>query len=204
LPDILIPLTFFMKSRCATGDGIAFIDSTPLRVCDNLRISRHKTFKHDAERGKSSTGWFYGFKLHLLVDDCGQILSFRVTRGNVDDRKPVPNMLKNFIGKVFGDRGYISKKLAELLALDDVELITTLKKNMKPRLLAAFDKLLLRKRCIIETINDQLKNIFDLEHSRHRSLSNYMINIVAGLVAYSYQDKLPSLNIARKHLTSLF
>ncbi|ALG69229.1 IS982 family transposase [Beggiatoa leptomitoformis] len=203
LPDILIPLTFFMKSRCATGKGIAFIDSTPLRVCDNLRISRHQTFKEEAQRGKSSTGWFYGFKLHLLVDDCGQILSFRITRGNVDDRKPVPSMLKNFIGKVFGDRGYLSKKLAALLALDDVELITTLKKNMKPRVLAAFDKLLLRKRCIIETINDQLKNIFDLEHSRHRSLTNYMINVVASLVAYSYQDKLPSLNIARKDLTPL-
>ncbi|MDD2816885.1 MAG: transposase [Thiotrichaceae bacterium] len=135
------------------------------------------------ERGKSSTGWFYGFKLHLLVDDCGHILSFRITRGNVDDRKPVPNSLKNFIGKVFGDRGYISKKRAELLA---------------------FDKLLLRKRCIIETINDQLKNIFDLEHSRHRSLSNYMINIVAGLVAYSYQDNKPSLNIAKKDLIPLF
>ncbi len=107
LPDILIPLTFFMKSRCATGNGIAFIDSTPLPVCDNLRISRHKTCKNDAERGKSSTGWFYGFKLHL----------------SVDDRKPVPSMLKNFIGKLFGDRGYISKKRAELLALDDVELI---------------------------------------------------------------------------------
>jgi hypothetical protein len=204
LPDILIPLTFFMKSRCATGNGIAFIDSTPLRVCDNLRISRHKTFKDDAERGKSSTGWFYGFKLHLLVDDCGQILSFRITRGNVDDRKPVPSLLKHFISKVFGDRGYISKKRAELLTLDDVELITTLKKHMKPRVLAAFDKLLLPKRCIIETINEPLKNIFNLEHSRHRSLSNYMVNIVAGLVAYSYQDKLPSLNIARKDLISLF
>ncbi len=197
LPDVLIPLTFFMQSRCKTGDGIAFIDSTPLRVCDNLRIPRHKTFKGEAERGKSSTGWFYGFKLHLLVDDCGEILSFRITRGNVDDRTPVPEMLKNFIGKVFGDKGYISKKLTELLAADEVELITTIRKNMKPRVLAAFDKLLLRKRSIIETINDQLKNIFDLEHSRHRSLINYMINVVASLVAYSYQEKKPSLNIRR-------
>ncbi|MDD2815288.1 MAG: transposase [Thiotrichaceae bacterium] len=82
--------------------------------------------------------------------------------------------------------------------------MTTLKKNMKPRILAAFDKLLLRKRCIIETINDPLKNIFKLEHSWHRSLNNYMINIVAGLVAYSYQDKLPSLNIAKKDLIPLF
>ncbi len=203
LPDVLIPLTIFMQSRCKTGNGIAFIDSTPLRVCKNLRIPRHKTFKGEAERGKSSTGWFYGFKLHLLVDDCGDILSFRITRGNVDDRTPVPDMLKNFIGKVFGDRGYISKKLTDLLATDEVELITTIRKNMKPRVLAAFDKLLLRKRSIIETINDQLKNIFDLEHSRHRSLTNYMINVVASLVAYSYQEKKPSLNVKRDLLPLL-
>jgi hypothetical protein len=203
LADILIPLTFFMQSRCGKGDGIAFIDSTPLRVCKNIRIPRHQTFKEEAGRGKSSTGWFYGFKLHLLVDDRGEILSFHISRGNVDDRTPVPTLLKNFIGKVFGDRGYISKKLTELLACDDIELITTLKKNMKPRVLAAFDKLLLRKRSIIETINDQLKNIFDLEHSRHRSLTNYMINVVAGLVAYSYQDKKPSLNLRREDLLPL-
>ena len=112
-------------------------------------------------------------------------------------------MLKNFIGKVFGDRGYISKKLTELLETDEVELITTLRKNMKPRVLAAFDKLLLRKRSIIETINDQIKNIFDLEHSRHRSLTNYMINVVASLVAYSYQEKKPSLNIRKDLLPIL-
>jgi len=132
LSDVLIPLSCFMQSRCSNGDGIAFIDSTPLRVCKNIRIPRHKTFKEEAGRSKSSTGWFYGFKLHLLVDDCGNILSFRITRGNVDDRKPVPKLLKKFIGKVFGDKGYVSKKLTELLAENDVELITTLKKNMKP------------------------------------------------------------------------
>lgn len=203
LPSILMPLTGFMQSLCATGNGIAFIDSTPLKVCKNLRIPRHKTFKAEAARGKSSTGWFYGFKLHLLIDDCGSILSFRITRGNVDDRKPVPEMLKNFIGEVFGDRGYISKKLTDLLATDDIELITSLKKNMKPRVLAAFDKLLLRQRSIIETVNDQLKNIFDLEHSRHRSLANYMVNAIASLIAYSYQEKKPSLNIRRKDLIPL-
>jgi len=203
LPEVLMPLTFFMQSRCGQGQGMAFIDATSLRVCENIRIPRHKTFKDVAERGKSSTGWFYGFKLHLLVDDCGNLLSFRITRGNVDDRTPVPSMLKKFVGKVFGDRGYISKKLTQLLACDGVELITTLKKNMKPRVLAAFDKLLLRKRCIIETINDQLKNTFDLEHSRHRSLTNFMIAVVAGLVAYSYQPKKPSLNIKREDLLSL-
>ena len=139
----------------------------------------------------------------MLVNDCGEILSFRITRGNVDDRTPVPDMLKKFIGKVFGDRGYISKKLTELLKSDDVELITTIKKTMKPKVLAAFDKLLLRKRSIIETINDQLKNIFDIEHSRHRSLTNYIINVLSGLAAYSYQDKKPSLDIQLENLYPL-
>ena len=179
-----------LSNHCKQGNGIAFVDSTALRVCNNLRIPRHKTFKAEAASLQR-----VGFKLHLVVDDAGEILSFQVTRGNVDDRKPVPTLLKNFVGKVFGDRGYISKKLTELLATDNIELITTLKKNMKPSVLAAFDKLLLRKRSIIETINDQLKNIFDLEHSRHRSLINSMINIVSCLVAYAYQPKKPSLNI---------
>jgi len=195
MPDVLIPIAAFMQSRCGKGEGIAFIDSTSLCVCKNIRIPRHKTFKDVVGRGKSSTGWFYGFKLHLMVDDCGKILSFSITRGNVDDRVPVPKMAKNFIGKLFGDKGYISKKLAELLAVDDVELITKLKKNMKPKVIALFDKILLRKRSIIETINDQLKNISQIEHSRHRSLTNCMINVVAGLLAYSYQEKRPSLNI---------
>ena len=195
MADILMPIAAFMQSRCGKGNGIAFVDSTPLCVCKNIRIPRHKTFKEVAGRGKSSTGWFYGFKLHLMVDDCGKILSFSITRGNVDDRAPVPKMTKNFIGKLFGDKGYISKKLAELLAMNDVELITKLKKNMKPKIIALFDKILLRKRSIIETINDQLKNISQIEHSRHRSLTNCMINVVAGLLAYSYQEKRPSLNI---------
>jgi len=116
--------------------------------------------------------------LHFTVNDCGDILSFCLTRGHVDDRTPVPYLAKQLIGKLFGDRGYLSQKLTDLLATQDVELITTLKKNMKPRVIAAFDKLILRKRSIIETINDQLKNIFSLEHSRHRSLINFLVNAI--------------------------
>jgi len=203
LPDVLIPISAFMQSRCGDGKGIAFVDSTPLRVCKNIRIPRHKTFVEDAGRSKSSTGWFYGFKLHLLINDCGEIISFQITRGNVDDRKPVPTLVKDYIGKVFGDKGYISKKLTDLLSLDNVSLITTLKKNMKPKFISEFDKILLRKRSIIETINDQLKNIFQLEHSRHRSLINYLIDIVGCLVAYSYKEKKPSLNIRMENLLPL-
>ena len=100
MTNVLIPIAAFMQSRCGKGKGIAFVDSTPLCACKNIRIPRHKTFKDVAGRGKSSTGWFYGFKLHLMVDDCGKILSFSITRGNVDDRVPVPKMAKNFIGKL--------------------------------------------------------------------------------------------------------
>lgn len=124
-----------MPSRCGKSDAIAFVDSTPLCVCKNIRIPRHKTFADQAGRSKSSTGWFYGFKLHFTVNDCGDMLAFCLTRGNVDDGIPVSYLANDLIGKLFDDRGYISKKLTELLATQDVELITTLKKNMKPRFL---------------------------------------------------------------------
>lgn len=184
-----------MRSRCGTSGGIAFIDSTSLRVCKNSRILRYKTFVNEAGRGKSSTGWFHRFKLHLIVNDRSEILSFCLISGNVDDRKPVPKLVKALIGNLFGDRGYTSKKLARLLASQEVHLITTLKKNMKAQAIGAFDQLMRRKRSLIETINDQLKNIFDLEHSCHRSLFNYLSNIVVCLAAYSYQEKKPALNL---------
>ena len=109
MADILMPIAAFMQNRCGKGNGIAFVDPTPLCVCKNIRIPRHKTFKDVAGRGKPSTGWFYGFKLHLMADGCGKTLSFSITRGNVDDRVPVPKRAKNFIGKLFGDKGYISR-----------------------------------------------------------------------------------------------
>jgi transposase len=195
MPRVLLPLTLFMQQRCQTGRGIAFIDSAPLEVCENLRIPRHHAFRENAGRGKSSTGWFYGFKLHLVVDDCGNILSFALTSGNADDRRPVPALLKSIVGKVFGDRGYISKALTASLAEQGIEWITSLKKNMKAAVREAFDALMLRKRSIIEAINDQLKNISQIEHTRHRSPANYMINVIAGLVAYPCQDKKPALNL---------
>ena len=200
MPMLLVPMTAFMDSRCVSSKGIAFVDSTSLCVCKNIRIPRHKTFVDVAGRSKSSTGWFYGFKLHLVVNDRGDIVSFCVTPGNVDDRKPVPKLVKGLLGKLFGDRGYVSKDLVKKLAEQGIQLITTLKKGMKKQFIKVFDKIMLRKRSIIETINDQLKNCFDLEHSRHRSLYNYLVNVVASLVAYSYQDKKPSLNLGNANL----
>ena len=142
-------------------------------------------------------GWFYGFKLHLVVNDQGAILAFFLTAGNVDDRQPVPQLAKALFGKLFADKGYISHKLFEQLFAQGVQLITPIRKNMKNRLLPLIDKLLLRKRAIIETIYDQLKNISQIDHTRHRSVDNFLVNLVAGLVAYTHQEKKPSLNLSK-------
>jgi hypothetical protein len=195
MPSAFGPLSAYLKSLYGKCSGISFIDSTALTVCDNHRIHNHKVFDGVAERGKGSMGWFYGLKLHLVVNDRGEILSCQVTPGNTDDRKPVPALCKDLFGKLIADRGYISQALFEqLLDTFGVQLITRLKSNMKNRLMPLVDKFLLRKRAIIESVIDQLKNVSQIEHTRHRSPINCFINILAGLIAYCHQPKKPSLN----------
>ena len=203
IPTVLVPLCVYLQTRKGAATGIAFIDATSLVVCHNRRIYSHRVFKKIARRGKTSVGWFYGFKLHLVVNDRGELLAFQVTPGNVDDRKPVPRLAKGLTGKLFGDRGYISQKLFETLLEQNLQLITKLRKGMQNKLLPLVDKLLLRKRALIETINDQLKNISQIEHTRHRSGVNAMVNLLAGLVAYTHQPKKPSLNLAQNQLKML-
>jgi len=196
MPSALGPLSAYLKSLYGSCSGLSFIDSTALEVCDNHRIHQHKVFLGLAERGKGSMGWFYGLKLHLVINDRGEILACQITPGNVDDRKPVPVLCKRLFGKLIADRGYISQSLFEqLLDTFNVQLITRLKKNMTNRLMPLIDKLLLRKRAIIESVIDQLKNISQIEHTRHRSPTNAFINIIAGLIAYCHQPKKPSLDI---------
>ena len=193
MPRVLVPLCVYLHTLKGKVTGISFIDSTPLAVCDNKRIFNHKVFDGIAQRGKSSMGWFYGFKLHLLINDKGEILAFTLTAGNVDDREPVEKMTKNVWGKVFGDKGYISAEIFSRLFEKGVQLITRIRKNMKNKLMPMFDKVLLRKRALIESVNDQLKNISQIEHTRHRSVVNFLVNVVSGLIAYSHQEKKPSL-----------
>ncbi len=188
----IMPLTLFLKTCCLGNcTGISFTDSTPIRVCKNKRISRNKVFKGIATTGKSTMGWFYGFKLHIVINDRGEVLNFMITQANVDDREPLKerNYLKDIFGKLFADKGYINKKLADILFIDGVHLITQIKKNMKNSLMTMGDKILLRKRSIIETVNDELKNICQVEHSRHRSFGNFITNMIAGLIAYSFFPK---------------
>ena len=196
--DALVPLWCYLQTRKGRCTWIAFVDATTLAVCHNLRIPQPKVFRDSARRGQSSMGWFYGFKLHLVINDRGELLSCYLTPGNVDDRRPVPHLVRKLWGRLFGDKGYISQPLATLLAAQELRLITKLRKNMKNKFLALTDKLLLRKRALIETVNDQLKNISQVEHTRHRSLWNFLGNVAAGLIAYTWREKKPSLNIQVK------
>jgi hypothetical protein len=203
IPRVVVLLWAYALSRCGRCTGISFIDSTALRVCHNRRIARHKVFIDNAARGQSSTGWFYGFKLHLVVNDRGDILAFQLTPGNVDDRVPVPKLAAKLFGKLFGDKGYVSTPLFKALFEQGVQLVTNLRSNMKNKLTPLADKLLLRKRWIIETINDQLKNISQIEHSRHRSPVNFIVNVLAGLIAYMCQPKKPSLRFTQRQASAL-
>ena len=197
IPRVLLPLAVYLQTQMGSCTGVSFVDSTALAVCHNARIAQHRVFAVDARRGKTSVGWFYGFKLHLVVNDRGELLAFCLTPGNIDDRRPVPRLVRRLFGKLFGDRGYISQALAEqLFTTQGILLITKLRKNMRERVLAATDRLLLRKRAIIESVNDQLKNICQIEHTRHRSPYNFLVHLLAGLIAYCHQPKKPSLHLA--------
>lgn len=195
MPRALAALTLLMVKMCGKTNGIAFVDSTTLTVCHNKRVNRNRVFTGVAKSSKSTMGWFFGFKLHLIINDCGEILSFKLTQGNVDDRKPLPGMVKELWGKLFGDKGYLSSELSEKLAKMGITLVTSVKKNMKNKLMPLWDKIMLRKRFLIETVNDQLKNVMQIEHTRHRSPTNFLVNLMSGLLAYSFKPKKPSLNL---------
>jgi Transposase DDE domain len=196
IPSALVPLCAYFQQTCLDDcSGVSFIDSTSLDVCLNQRIASHKVFAGLAGRGKTSTGWFFGFKLHLVINDRGELLNVMLTPGNVDDRKPVPGLVRKLFGKVFGDKSNISQPLYELLRQTfGIQLITKLRSNAKNRLpMPLMDRILLRKRAIIESVIDQLKNISQIEHSRHRSVVGFLVNLLCGLIAYAHQPKKPSL-----------
>jgi Transposase DDE domain len=172
LPAVLVPLSAYLRTRLGRSRGIAFIDSLPLPVCHNRRIYNHQVFAGVAQRGKSSLDWFYGFKLHFIINEGGDLLALRFTPGNVNDRVPVTDLAVGLWGKLFGDRGYIGQDLFERLQDTGVQLITKLKRNMKNKLMPLLDKILLRKRALLESVGEQLKHVCQISHTRHRSVTN--------------------------------
>lgn len=200
---LFVPLLLYLNTcRLGKCTGISFVDSTTLHVCHIKREKQHKVFMGMATKSKSTMGWFFGFKLHLIINDKGEILSFSLSRANKDDRDEdiMKNMVEQIFGKLVGDRGYISEKLAQYLWNNGVELIYKRRKNMKEMNLSDTDKVLIRKRALIETVNDELKNICCLQHTRHRAVQGFLNNLVTALIAYQFLDKKPSLKLSTMEL----
>lgn len=191
MPYLIMLLQWYCVQSKLTG--VAYIDSTPLAVCTNKRISRNKVFRSIAEIGKTTKGWFYGLKLHLLTNEYGEIINLQFTRGNVDDRIPVPKLTERLSGLLFGDKGYIKQSLFESLDTKGLKLVTGIKSKMQNKLMMLFEKALLRKRSLIETVFSVLKTHFELEHTRHRSIWNAFVHLLSTLIAYCMKTNKPSI-----------
>ena len=160
MKSVIIPLCVFVQSLTGEKTAIYFIDATILKACHIKRERQHCVFNGIAKKSQQWAGF--------LALNCTWLLtikekSWQITAGNIDDRKPVPDLVKHLTGKLFGDKGYISQELFEKLFKKGLQLVTRLKGNMKNKLMPLIDKLLLRKRALIETVNDQLKNISQIE-----------------------------------------
>lgn len=194
----VLPMVVFLQTCClGKCSGISFLDSTVLKVCHYKREKQNKVFKGKAAKGRGTMGWFFGFKLHIIINERGEIIDFLITQGNIDDRQPLKD--KTFhdkvFGKIFADRGYIGQDLFEQLFVDGIHLVTRIRKNMKNALMHIYDKIMLRKRAVIESVNDILKNQCQIEHTRHRSFDNFVTNLISGLIAYAFYPTKPNINI---------
>jgi len=184
-------LTAFLLSRMGRRTGIYYVDSTALPVCHNRRINRHKVFADLAARGKTSTGWFFGFKLHLVFNHEREIVALKLTPGNVNDTTPVPDLTQDLIGKLFGDKGYVGKDLAQRLLRRGLALMTRVRRNMKRLPVSFLDKALLNGRNIVETIIGHIKEFSSLRLPKHRSVCNAFTHIIATVVAYQINPLPP-------------
>jgi hypothetical protein len=194
----IVPMVLFLQTNgLGACTGISFLDSTLIKVCHYKREHQNKVFKGIAEKGKGTMGWFFGFKLHIIINERGEIIDFLITKGNVDDRQPLKDKTfhNKVFGKIFADRGYIGGDLFEELFVDGIHLVTKIRKNMKNCLMHIYDKILLRKRAVVESVNDILKNACQIEHTRHRSFDNFITNLISGLIAYSLLPSKPNINI---------
>ena len=193
---VIFPMTLFTQIKGGKRTGIYYIDSSCLPVCHLKRSKRHKTFDEIAEYGRTSVGWFFGLKLHIVINDRGELLTFKVTRGHRSDCQEAQSLLTMLEGLAFGDKGYISKKLFDSLFQQGLKLITRQRKNMKEVTRTAYEKQLLDQRGIIETVIGHLKHHYHVWHTRHRSVINAMTHLIAALAAYAIEPlKLSAIQL---------
>jgi IS5 family transposase len=200
MPRLFAPLMVLLHSLSGEQTGVYFADSTKLAVCHNRRIHRHKVFDALAARGRTSMGWFYGLKLHVVINHKGQIVALKITPGNTADSTVLDEMTRHLAGKLYADKGYIGHALFHTLWRHGLHLITSIRRNMKNYLMPMADKILLRKRFVIETVLNTLKSEMGLEHSRHRSVINAMVHVLSCLVAYAFRPGKPSVSLRGKQV----
>jgi transposase len=197
IPRTIFPLTLFTQFKSGKKTGIYYIDSSCLPVSHIKRSKRHKTFDEIAQYGRTSVGWFFGLKIHLVVNDLGELIAFKITKGNCHDSTAAQSLLDSLEGLAFGDKGYISNKLYEILIKKGLKLITRKRKNMKEKLqLNEFEKQLLNQRNLIETIFNCLKHKYQIWHTRHRSIINALTHLISALAAYTIEPlKLSAIKL---------
>ncbi len=196
---ILIPLLVYSKYVSGEQTGVYYIDASKISVCNNKRAKRHKTFVKVAKFGKTTMGWFYGLKIHLVTNNLKQIMGFCITSGNTHDTKPVPSLTNILTGKLIGDRGYISSKLRKTLASKGLEIITAPRKNMKNFFINATNKALLKSRYMIETTIGKIKSFLPATFSCHRSPINAYISIICAMINYNFSLNLPTQPLLHQH-----
>jgi Transposase DDE domain len=185
-PRCCLPLSVLLHILFVSCNGISIVDSTALKVCHIKREKRHKTFKGIAQKSKGTMGWFFGFKLHVIVNQKGELMDAKLDSARVDDREVLSKMCHNLFGDLIGDRGYIGKEFKETLKNMGINLITRGRKNMKTYVLTEREEGLLKQRNTIETVIGKLKIKFNIEHTRHRSMMGFMINMLCALIAYCF------------------
>jgi hypothetical protein len=200
MPRLFTPLMVLLHSLSGEETGIYFGDSSKLSVCHNRRIDRNRVFDGLAARGKTSMGWFFGLKLHVVINHKGQIMAVKITPGNTADSTVLDEITRHLTGKLYADKGYISREVFSKLWQRGLHLITGIRRNMRNQLMLLGDKIMLRKRFVIETVFDILKCDMGLEHTRHRSPVNAMVHVLSCLVAYAYRPGKPSISRNRKML----
>ena len=195
IPRTIVPFISLFTLTKGECSGISFIDSMPIKVCHKIRAKRNKVFKDIAHSGKSSMGWFFGFKLHAVINHVGEIIDVVFTSGNIHDSNMTIKLSKNLFGYLFGDKGYISKEKTDYLRFcKGIKLVTNVRANMKAIPKTSFEKMMLSKRFLIETVFGKLQSSTNINHSRHRSPRNFLANLFSSLVSYNKWGKKPKIS----------
>lgn len=193
-PYVIFLLQWIFYVNKSRQDGFYFMDSTPLKVCENKRIFDHKVCEDLAQRGKSSMGWFFGFKLHVVCDSLGRLVSLLITPGNTDDRKFVLKLLRGLKGLCIADAGYVSKKLMQELYEQGLLLLTDVRKSMK-RLMSETQHALLKQRQRIEGVFSCLKHRLKAEASIARSPLGYLSRCLYACLTFALSKELEMKNL---------